>query len=320
MLALVCAALALPAAGCGSASPPLQDRSVSLVLDFTPNAVHGGIFTAHARGFDDGEGVRLHIRVPGQSTDSVRELVTGKVDFAVLDIHDLALAAARGRPIVGIMALVQTPLAALIAQPAITTPRKLEGERAGVTGLPSDVAVLDSIVRGAGGRPGRVDQVTIGFNAVAALLSRRVAAVTAFWNVEGVTLQSRRPGFHIFKVDQFGAPTYPELVLCASRATLRAEPDTVRATLAAIARGYQLAVEEPSSSVADIVAQNRGLDRGLLDSEMTAVYPYFQAPDGRVGELDPGRLREWAAWEQRFGIVRRAPDVARLFDASFLPR
>ena len=44
------------------------------------------------------------------------------------------------------------------------------------------------IVRGDGGDPGGVREVTIGFQAVPALLAGRVAAATGFWNAEGVAL------------------------------------------------------------------------------------------------------------------------------------
>jgi hypothetical protein len=46
----------------------------------------------------------------------------------------------------------------------------------------------------------------------------RVAGATAFWNDEGLTLRRRSPGFHVFRVDQYGAPSYPELIVCATGA------------------------------------------------------------------------------------------------------
>ena len=121
---------------------------------------------AVARDYDEALGVTLHIRVPSDSTDAVKLLVAGRADFAILDIHDLAIAREHGRDLVGVMALVQTPLAAILAQPSIRTPRDLEGQRVGVTGLPSDDAVLRSIVAGAGGDPEKVRATTIGFGAV----------------------------------------------------------------------------------------------------------------------------------------------------------
>src|SRR5205085_11122524 len=123
----------------------------------------------------------------------------------------LAIARAKGEDVVGVLALVERPLAAVLAQPGIRTPRDLEGRRAGVTGLPSDDAVLSSVVAGAGGSPRRVRRITIGFDAVPALLARRVDAATAFWNAEGVALRDKRPGLREFRVDEYGAPAYPEL-------------------------------------------------------------------------------------------------------------
>ena len=64
----------------------------------------------------------------------------------MLDIHDLALARERGRDLVGVMAFVQTPLAAVLASPGIRTPRDLEGRRIGVSDRAGDDAVLRSIV------------------------------------------------------------------------------------------------------------------------------------------------------------------------------
>jgi len=312
-LALIAAALL--AAGCGGtgSGEDRPERPATLVLDFAPNAVHAGIYLATAREFDEAEGVTLRIRAPSSSTDAVRLLLTGRAQFALLDIHDLALARQRGRDVVGVMAVVQRPLAAVLTQPRIRRPRDLAGGRVGVTGLPSDVAVLRSIVAGDGGDPGRVRRVTIGFQAVSALLSRRVDGATAFWNVEGVAARARRPGLREFRVDDFGAPAYPELVLATSRETLQDEAAVVRATVAALRRGYEEALRDPQSAVSTLVDRVRGLDRATVQRELDAVAPAFTAGARHFGELDRVRLRRWAAWEARFGITRRPPNVALAF-------
>ena len=177
-------------------------------------------------GYDRDAGVALHVIVPSESTDAIKLLLDGRTDFAILDIHDLAIARERGQDIVGIMAIVERPLASVIAQPQYGSPRQLDHQLVGVTGDPSDLAVLRSIVAGAGGHPSTVRTITIGYDAVADLLARRVAAATAFWNDEGVTLAHERPGFHVFRVENYGAPAYPELVLCATghRAAPRSAP------------------------------------------------------------------------------------------------
>ncbi len=309
--------LALAGCGVGDAGAP-QGEDATLVLDFTPNAIHAGIYSAVARTFDDGEGVHLHVVAPSASTDSVKLLQSGRADFAILDIHDLAIARAHGEDIVGIMAIVQEPLASVIAAPGIDSPRQLEGRTIGVTGAPSDTAVLRSIVAGAGGNPRKLRIVTIGFDAVSALLAHRVAGATAFWNDEGVTLGLHHPGYHVFRVDSFGAPSYPELVLCATRQSLREDPERARAVVRALVRGYGVTLTDPEGSAADLEAEVPGLDPKLVAAELSAEEPAFLGPGGRFGELSRPRLQAWARWEARFGIVAQPPDVKRAFDPEFV--
>jgi putative hydroxymethylpyrimidine transport system substrate-binding protein len=287
------------------------------MLDFTPNAVHAGIYAALAHGYDRARGVALNVLAPPSPVDSVKFLEQGRVDFAILDIHDLAIARERGAPLVGVMAIVEQPLAAVIAQPHFLRPRQLDGHTVGVTGDPSDYAVLDSIVAGAGGQPRTLHTVTIGSDAVADLLAGRLAAATAFWNDEGVALRLRRPGYHVFRVQDFGAPAYPELVLCARRSTAARRPGLVRAVVGALQRGYELAVARPALAAADLERRVGGLDPRLVSADLGALRSAFAPHGGRPGELEMATLRHWAAWEARFRLVSRRPDVAQMFDPAF---
>ena len=61
-----------------------------------PNAIHAGIYSAIARTSTRDEGVHLHVVAPSASTDSIKLLETGRANFAILDIHDLAIARERG--------------------------------------------------------------------------------------------------------------------------------------------------------------------------------------------------------------------------------
>src|ERR1700749_1201456 len=211
-VALLAAALPLVGlAGLGaSGAEPGAPKGATLVLDFTPNAVHSGIYAALANGFYSDAGVDLKVQPPGESTDAPKLLGAGKVEFAILDIHDLGIAREKGIPLVGVMPIVQRPLAAVIARGdgSVHSPRDLEGQRVGVSGLPSDEAVVDSEVEADGGDPAKVDEVTIGFTAVPWLAAGKVEAATGFWNAEAVALRRQGVPIRVFKVDRFGAPPY----------------------------------------------------------------------------------------------------------------
>lgn len=319
-LALVCALLvsaALLLSACGSSEPTSGKDDATLVLDFTPNAVHTGIYLALSRQYDEAEGVTLRVRRPSETTDSVRLLQTGRADFAILSISDLALARAKGAEITGVMALVQRPLAAVLARPSIRSPKDLEGKRAGVAGLPSDDAVLESVVRGAGGDPAKVRKTNIGFTAVPSLVSGKVSAVTAFWNAEGLAARKELPGMREFRVDRFGAPAYPELVVCALSSTIQDSPDLVGGLVTALRRGYEEVLTDPESGVEALVRRVKGTDRAQVKEELDAVSSTFRSGAQPYGFLDRGRLQAWAAWAKEFGLVEEEPDVDVLFTPRF---
>ncbi len=299
------------AAGCGEdGAEPGAPQGVTLVLDFVPNAVHSGIYAAQRQGYYGERGLDLTIRQPGESTDAPKLLAAGRAEFAILDIHDLGIARERGLDVVGAMPIVQRPLAAVIARgrDAVRRPRDLEGRTVGVTGLPSDDAVVDSEVSADGGDPANVDRVTIGFSAVSSLAAGKVDAATGFWNAEGVALRRRGIPIRVFKVDRYGAPPYPELVLTASRRTIEREPQLVDSVVAATARGYELAFERPALALDDLLAAVPSLDRGDQAAQLREL-----RPDLHPAPFDRTVLRQWAAWDLEHGLLERPLDVEEAF-------
>jgi NitT/TauT family transport system substrate-binding protein/putative hydroxymethylpyrimidine transport system substrate-binding protein len=156
-----------------------------------------------------------------------------------------------------------------------------------------------------------VKTVTIGFSAVPSLIAGKVDAATAFWNAEGVTLTRRGVKTHVFRVDDFGAPAYPELVIVTKRSTLAKNGPLIRKTLTALAAGARAAQADPGSVVAPLVKAS-GADPGLIRAELTAVRPVLSANL----RLDRTALDGWASFDQHFGILKRRPDVAKTFDFS----
>jgi putative hydroxymethylpyrimidine transport system substrate-binding protein len=311
-VALLAAVLLLAGvAGCGgNGAEPGVPKGASLVLDFTPNAVHSGIYAAQAQGFYRDAGVDLKVHQPGESTDAPKLLAAGRTDFAILDIHDLGIARERGLDLVGVMPIVQRPLAAVIARGdgPVHSPRDLEGHTVGVTGLPSDEAVVDSEVSADGGDPAKVDEVTIGFNAISSLAAAKVDAATGFWNAEGVELQRQGVPIRIFKVDRYGAPPYPELILTTTRHTLDSDPDLVHSVVDATRQGYAFTEKHPAQALGDLVAADPALERADQAAQLRVLLP-----DLHPLPFNPAVLREWAAWDLEHGLIKRPLDVNRAF-------
>jgi putative hydroxymethylpyrimidine transport system substrate-binding protein len=213
---------------------------------------------------------------------------------------------------VGIGALVQRPLAAIIARSDVCRPRDLEGRRVGVSGLPSDPAVLRAVVEGDGGDMRKVRLVTIGFAAVPSLIQEKIDAVPAFWNAEGVVLRQRGVPVREFRVDEFGAPRYPEVVLLTTRAMLERRRELVEDVLEAIRAGTKSVLADPESAVREIASAG-GAEETLVRAQLEAVSPALRPPL----RLNRAALEEWADFDKRFGILEHRPDVRRAFALDF---
>ncbi len=171
--------------------------------------------------------------------------------------------------------------------------------------------MLDSVLEAAGADPDAVDRQTIGFNAVAALAAGKVDAATAFWNAEGVALRRQGVPTREFRVDDFDAPVYPELVLTTTRETLTEDPELVAAVVEATGQGYDDVVKDPESALDDLVAAVPDLDRGDQRAQLEALLEADALGPGVALERRP--LEAWAAWEAAHGIVAKPPAVAQAF-------
>ncbi len=259
---LAVALLGAAVSGCGGGgAEPGAPEGATLVLDFQPNAVHSGIYAAQANGDFKDAGIDLHIQEPSSTADSAKLLAAGRADFAVMDINDFGIARERGLDLVAIAAIVQRPLASVIARNPneIRTPADLAGKTIGVTGVPSDDAVLDTVLRSGGVDPSSVHRVTIGFNAVADLAAGKVDAATGFWNAEGVELQQRGIPIREFRVDEFGAPRYPELLV----ATTPTHCGSVPTFLGGTPSRLRLPSSARDQALDDLLSEVSGLDRRI---------------------------------------------------------
>src|SRR5215210_372100 len=306
--ALLAAALlaTAPAACGGGGAEPGAPKGATLVLDFLPNAVHAGIYAAQAHGYFTDEGVDLHIQQPSSSSDSAKLLESGRTDFAVMDINDFGIARERGLDLVAIAAIVQRPLASVIARDpnAIRTPADLTGKAIGVTGVPSDDAVLDTVLRSGGADPSSVHRLTIGFNAVADLAAGKVDAATAFWNAEGVQLKQMGVPTHEFRVDQFGAPRYPELLVVTRGDDADAPP--AHGLVRGLSRGYDDLAARPGVALQDLLRQVQGLEaadqaRQLQALTLSSAFSHGDAEATPV--LDQRSVDLWRRWAIGAGLL-----------------
>jgi putative hydroxymethylpyrimidine transport system substrate-binding protein len=298
------AALILAVAGCGEKKDVLSNgssaQSLTLMLDWFPNADHVGLYQALAEGDFSQAGLQVHVQVPADPATPLQLLAAGKVDAAISYEPEVLLARNQGLPLVSVAAIVQKPLTSIVSLGSkhIRTPADLGGKRVGDAGIPYQTAYQSTILQQAGVPASRVREINVGANLVPAMLSGRVdATIGAYWNYEAIQLSQRGKHPNVIRVERAGVPTYDELVLVVRRATIASKTDQIRRFVQALARGYESARRDPQTAVASLVQANSGLDPRLQRASVLATLPVFFPPAGNPwGWQDPTQWNAYGQW------------------------
>jgi putative hydroxymethylpyrimidine transport system substrate-binding protein len=332
-LLLILVALALVAAGCGSGGQRSSARAgrgrpvhVNLSLDWTLNPDHVGLYYAEEHGFYQRAGLQVTMRPPSDPSAPIKLVGLNQVDLAISYQPDLFLASLRELPVKAVAELIPVPLNSLIALggSGITSPAGLRGRTVGITGIPTDDAILATLLRTGGLTRGDVRTVSVGFNLVTSLLSRKVDAILGgYRNVEAIQIEQEtgtRPV--VLPVDRLGVPSYDELVVVANSERLDRDPAyaaAVRRFLAAMRRGTEAAIADPDDAVA-IMRSGTTYKAPFLRASVPATLDLLSPPDGRpIGCMDPAAWRRYGDWMHRTGLLPRAVDSASVMTNAYLP-
>jgi putative hydroxymethylpyrimidine transport system substrate-binding protein len=277
------ALLTLALSACGEKKESLtsssgQTQSLTLMLDWFPNADHVGIYQALANGDFEKAGLNVHIQVPSDPALPLRLLEAGKTDVAISYEPELLLARNKGEPLVSVAAVVQQPLTSIVSTGSkhIKTASQLRGKRVGDAGIPYQHAYLTTILSHARVPTNSVNEVNVGSSLVPAMLSGRVdATIGAFWNYEAIQLARMHKHPTVIRMEQVGVPTYDELVVVARKSTVVNHPDEIRRFVQALARGYQAVRRDPRTAVNNLVRANPGLDPSFQLASVKATLPAF---------------------------------------------
>ena len=168
-LAVIPAALLL--AACGEKNETINGsggstQSMTVMLDWVPNADHVGIYQALAEGDFTRAGLGVHVQVPSDPASPLELLAAGRVDAAISYEPEVMLARNRNLPLVSVAAIVQQPLTSIVSvgSKRIKTVSQLRGKKVGDAGIPYQHAYLQTILARAHMPPSSVTEINVGSN------------------------------------------------------------------------------------------------------------------------------------------------------------
>ena len=291
--------------GCGGESATTATREATLVLDFVPGPVHAGIYEALAKGYYEDEGFDLRVIEPTSTADTLKLIDAGKAEFGIADGLDVAGQIDAGRGAEAIMAIAQRPLGGVITltESGFDSPKDLEGRRIGVTGVPSDDAILDAVVAADGGDPAAVERVTIGFNGVQSLEAGKVDGFTGFIPADGVQAEADGYPTTSFAPDEYGGLDYPGLVVFSTQQQIADDPGLAAGFVAATVRGYEDVIADPGSGADALLEANPAIDPEFAHASLRAYLPLLTAGDRPFGTFDRHSIERMSDFMLDAGLI-----------------
>jgi ABC-type nitrate/sulfonate/bicarbonate transport system substrate-binding protein len=329
LAALVATTLAIAAcggddAGGGAAGDGDERREVTLMLNWTPNNHHAGIYVAQEQGLYRDAGLDVTIVEPA-STGADQAVGTGRAEFGISQAESLLPARAAGVPVVSVATLLPTNDSSLmsLADAGIERPRDLEGKTYGGFGGALETELISTLVECDGGDPDEVTFVEVGN--VDYLTGLEQGRFDFVWVFEGwdVLRASEVEGADVTSITFLDheecIPNWYTPVIITNEELLEGDPELVEAFLEATAEGYRVARDDPDAAADALLAGAPELDEQLVRASADYHAERY---------ADPGQVwgvQERTTWERFEGFIRQAGlvedevDVRAAFTNEHLP-
>ncbi|MDR2246266.1 MAG: ABC transporter substrate-binding protein [Treponema sp.] len=284
--------------------------TIRVVLDWTPNTNHTGLYAALENGWFAEAGLAVEIMQPPEDGALVL-LASGNAEFAVDFQESLGPAVARNNgalPVVAVAAIISRNTSGIMAprERGITRPKDLAGKRFASWDTPLVTEVVRNLVEGDGGDFNAVKMIPNFATDAFSALETDVDAVWIYYAWDGVAAEIR--GLDITYLDL--GTLNPDLdfytpVLAANSAWAAANTDTAKQFLSAVSRGYAFAAENPAAAAEILLKHAPELDKTLVRRSQEYLAGRYQGDAPRWGEIDPARWGRFYRWMFERGLLEK---------------
>ena len=305
----------------GSAVPEPTTR-VTFCLDYTPNTNHTGIYVAKNKGYFDDENLDVEIIQPADGTaESI--IGTGDAQFGVSYQDYIAQSYDNGNTgFEAIAAVIQHNTSGIMSRKAdgITRAREMENHVYATWDMAIEQATIKQVMESDGGDYSKLQTVPYSVDDdVAGLQANMYDCVWVYegWAVQNAHVQNYDVNYFNFRdmdeVFDFYTP-----VLAVNTEYAEENPDTVKAFLRAVKKGYEYAVEHPDEAAKILCEEVPELDSDLVAASAEFLAGEYTSDAESWGAIDSERWSRYFTWLNDNGLVENKLDVNAGYDISYL--
>ncbi|MBO8177711.1 MAG: ABC transporter substrate-binding protein [Bacillus sp. (in: Bacteria)] len=296
-------------------------KEVSVVLDWTPNTNHTGLYVAKEKGYFEEEGLDVEILLPGEA-GADQLVASGQAEFGISYQESITQARIQDVPLVSIAAIIQhnTSGFASPVEKNITSPKDFEGKTYGGWGSPIEEAVITSLMEEENADVSKVNFVNIGDSDFFTAVKRDIDFAWIYYGWTGIEAELRNEPINmVYLTDYSEKLDYYTPVLATSEQMIKEQPDVVKAFVKAVSKGYQFAIEHPEEAADILLAEVPDLDEQLVKKSQQWLADKYQDDAPRWGEQKAEVWKNYSDWMYEHGLLEKELDVDKAFTNEFLP-
>jgi ABC-type nitrate/sulfonate/bicarbonate transport system substrate-binding protein len=296
-------------------------KKVSVVLDWTPNTNHTGLYVAKAKGYFKKEGLDVSIINPGQA-GADQLVASGKAEFGVGYQEAVTQARVQGIPLVSIAAVIQHNTSGFASPAAknIKTPKDFEGKTYGGWGGPTEKPVIDSLMKTENADVNKVTVVNIGDTDFFTAIKKNIDFAWIYYGWDGVGAELRGEKINmVYLTDYSKKLDYYTPVLETNEKMIAKNPETVKAFLKAVSQGYEYAIKNPDQSADILIKAAPDLDPKLVKASQKWLSPKYQDDAKQWGYQKKSVWDNYASWMYDNKLLDKKLDSSKAFTNEYLP-
>ncbi len=292
---------------------------ISLLLNWYPEAEHGGYYAALVHGIFEKHGLKVEIKPGGKTTVVPQELTIGRIQFGVGNADDVLMAREQTAPLIALMAPIQIGPRCIMVR-----------EDSGITsfeGLKDITLQIDParpyvpFMKNKGLLTENVKTVPY-FGTVAQLVADPRTAQQAYSFSEPLMAEQQGVKVKLLMMSDLGYNPYASVLICTDD-YLKKSPDVASHMVAACVEGWAKYLESPEETNRYILSQNRqGMTKEALNYGVANLKPLC-LPTGFVpNQLGLMELERWDTLTKQLqvlGMISNKVKANEAFSTDYLP-
>lgn len=292
-----------------SVSCAKKSKKIRIVLDWTPNTNHTGLFAAKDLGYFKEEGIDVEIVQPPEGSTTAL-IGAGGAEFGISFQDTLAKTFSSDAPVpvTAVAAIINHNTSGIISlkEKGIDSPKKLVGKRYATWDDEIEKAILKKIVTDDSGNFSGVKMIPNTVTDVVTALKTNIDAVWVYYAWDGVATKLAGLNTNFLKIADYS----PELdfyspVIIANNDYLKKNPVQAKKVLKAIKKGYEYSMKNPEEAAKILIKNAPEINPKLAVDSQKWLVSQYKGDSKNWGEIDKKRWDLFYDWLYKNKLIAK---------------